>query len=457
MIKKIGEYIKKYNMTKDVDTIIIGVSGGADSMCLLDVLNTLCGEKIAIKVIHINHGLRAAATFEAQYVKEYCDSISVEALVKNVDVISLAKEKGLSTEEAARILRYEAFEEYAAKYPNAKIAVAHNMNDQSETVLFNLFRGSSVSGICGIRPVRDNIIRPLLCVSREEIEEYLKERNIKYCTDESNLTDDYTRNRLRHNVIPYIEENINTAAVSNMFSLSENILELKEYLDDMTLLAYKECCREDDGIIIDEKKLSLFHAYIKKSVIYKAFGILSGSLKDVEKKHIVAIKELFSLQCGKSINLPYGITALKTYEGVKLLKKSDSDQKKEEQIYELPVNGSIKFGDYTINTRIISVKEADKSDIPKEKYTKWFDYDRIKGMLKVRTRQSGDYIITDKSGGRKSVKKYFTDEKVPADLRDQIPLICNGDEVIYIAGMRDSSGYFISETTENILEISVSK
>ena len=182
---KIKEYIECNNMLAGKERIVVGVSGGADSMCLLSVLLELCKGKQEISVIHVHHGLRENADAEAEYVRKYCDTINVPCRVVNVDVKGKAASEGLSTEEAARILRYEAFAKETGGDDAAVIAVAHNMDDQAETMLHNLFRGSSLNGLCGIKPVRDNIIRPLLCVSRKEIEAYLSERDIKYeCSGE---------------------------------------------------------------------------------------------------------------------------------------------------------------------------------------------------------------------------------------------------------------------------------
>ena len=301
------------------ERIVVGVSGGADSMCLLSVLLELCKGKQEISVIHVHHGLRENADAEAEYVRKYCDTINVPCRVVNVDVKGKAASEGLSTEEAARILRYEAFAKETGGDDAAVIAVAHNMDDQAETMLHNLFRGSSLNGLCGIKPVRDNIIRPLLCVSRKEIEAYLSERDIKYCTDESNLTDDYTRNKLRHNILPYVTENINGGALRNMFSVSEDLALAHDYFKGEVDRAYADTVNKGMGtleIIMD--KYELLHPYIQSALLYRAFGEMSGALKDVEKKHIRIIADLFNKQVGRVADLPYGIRAKRTYGGVSL-------------------------------------------------------------------------------------------------------------------------------------------
>ena len=435
---------------------IIGVSGGADSMCLLDVLHTLYGDTLNLSVLHVHHGLRENADMEAEYVRNYCDTIGVPCKIIKVDVKSKAAE-GLSTEEAARILRYEAFYKEAGDSETSCIATAHNMDDQAETMLHNLFRGSSLNGLCGIKPVRDNIIRPLLCVSRAEIEEYLSERGIQYCTDESNLTDDYTRNKLRHNVLPYVTDNINAGALRNMFSVSEDLALANDYLTGEIDKAYKETVKAGTGSLeIIKEKYDILHPYIQSAVLYKSFVKLSGALKDVEKKHIRIIADLFDKQVGRSADLPYGIRAERTYDGVSL-KHVDAGEECPSGSIAMIAPGEYDFNGIKISLELIEankISDTKQFNINTDSSTKWFDYDKI-DMLCVRYPDDDDYLIISEKGDKKDLGKFFKDEKVPRQERKSIPVICDGHSVIYIYGMRDGAGARIDSNTNKILKITV--
>ena len=439
------------------ERIVVGVSGGADSMSLLSVLLELCKGKQEISVIHVHHGLRENADAEAEYVRKYCDTINVPCRVVNVDVKGKAASEGLSTEEAARILRYEAFAKETGDDDAAVIAVAHNMDDQAETMLHNLFRGSSLNGLCGIKPVRDNIIRPLLCVSRKEIEAYLSERDIKYCTDESNLTDDYTRNKLRHNILPYVTENINGGALRNMFSVSEDLALAHDYLKGEVDRAYADTVNKGMGtleIIMD--KYELLHPYIQSALLYRAFGEMSGALKDVEKKHIRIIADLFNKQVGRVADLPYGIRAKRTYGGVSLRYMDEVTEGLSAAVV-MTAPGIYDFDGKKVILELTgaeNISDTDRFNIDTNSSTKWFDYDKI-DMLCVRYPDAGDYIVISEKGDKKDLGKYFKDEKVPGEDRKRIPVICDGHSVIYIYGMRDGAGARIDKDTKNILKITV--
>ena len=203
MLERVRAYAEKYQMIRPGDRIVAGISGGADSVCLLFLLRELCREKGAgLFAVHVNHGLRGAEAGEDEaYVRKLCGELKVPLRVFSFDVRGRAREEHLTLEEAGRLCRYEAFEEEAERIGGTRIAVAHHAGDQAETVLFQLFRGSGLKGLAGIRPVRDNVIRPLLCTGREEIEAWLTERGIEWRTDSTNLTTDYTRNRIRGEIL----------------------------------------------------------------------------------------------------------------------------------------------------------------------------------------------------------------------------------------------------------------
>lgn len=453
MIEKVKKYINDNNLIKGDEHIVLGVSGGPDSVCLLHVMMAVCKDVSRLHVIHVHHGLRESADRDEIFVKELCMKNEVDIQVVHVDVKKYASENNLSEEEAGRILRYEAFDKKAnvlrENGHDVKIAVAHNMNDNAETILLNIFRGSGIRGIAGIKNKRDNIIRPLLNIERNEIEQYLKDNNIGYCLDETNDTDDYSRNRIRHNILPVAVDGVNKGAIKNMARLSEHATEALDYIDSETEKAYRKYSVNKNGnILIKNEVLEECHSYIVKAVIYRCFGEVSKSLKDVESVHIDLIVDFFHKQTGRKLDLPYDVCAVKSYEGI-VISKNQTIHKNEQVQITFPCEK--KYGKYKISCVI---EANDKCAYPREKYTKWFDYDKIKGTLMLRERGDDDYICIS-STGTKSLSKFFVDEKVPQLERDDIPIIAMGNEILWIIGYRDSFRYRIDDSTKNILKIHV--
>ena len=242
MKQKILETIKKYNLIESGDKIVIGVSGGPDSICLLNILNQIKNElNFEIYVAHINHMIRKEADEETEYVKDFCKKINVECFVKRIDVEKIANNLKRGTEETGRKIRYDFFEEILQKTNSNKIATAHNNNDKIETILMNILRGSGTSGLKGIEPIRDNkYIRPLIEISRDEIEEYCKEYKLEPRIDKSNNENVYTRNKIRNVVIPYIKKEFNPNIIKTINRLSDVSVEENEYLNKITEEAFEK-------------------------------------------------------------------------------------------------------------------------------------------------------------------------------------------------------------------------
>ena len=248
MIEKVKNYVKQYKMLVPGDIVVAGVSGGADSLCLLFMLKELAEEiPLQLAVVHVNHGIRKEAEEDAAYVEQICKGLNVPFFLKEADVEAIAKSQGISTEEAGRNVRYEAFSEVLTQFTEGelhtfskkgKIAVAHTANDRAETMLFHLFRGTGLTGLSGIKPVRDRVIRPLLCLDREEIERYLEKKEIAFCIDRTNNEDTYTRNKIRHHILPFAEKNICTGTVSHMNKTAEMLLETEEFSSRAQMAAF---------------------------------------------------------------------------------------------------------------------------------------------------------------------------------------------------------------------------
>ena len=329
-LEKIENYIRQYHMIEKGDRIVIGVSGGADSVCLLMALCSL-QEKLGFQVLvcHVNHELRGeeAAQDEA-YVEMLCHKMQVPFFAFHENVELIAKKRKESLEEAGRYVRRQAFEQLCREQGGTKIATAHHSNDNAETMLLNMARGTGLRGLCGIRPVYGKWIRPLLELSREEIEQWLKDCEISYCIDETNQEDEYTRNRIRHHIIPVLEEQVNTRAIEHFVKLSEQAEEIYEYLEKQTDQAWNICAEQTDGfqsgkeIFLRAEEMKHLDPVIKKFLIQRAVSEVAEAQKDIESRHIQAILQLFERQTGRQIDLPYSITAKRMYEGV-LLAKDD--------------------------------------------------------------------------------------------------------------------------------------
>lgn len=301
MLNKVKETIEKYNLIDKNDKIVVAVSGGPDSISLLDILYKL---NYNICVAHVNHGLRENAIIDQKFVEDFCNKRNIPCFVKQIKLKELKVK--MTLEEAGRKERYDFFYEIMKNQKCNKIATAHNSNDNAETVIMNIIRGSGVSGLKGIEPIRDNVIRPLIEITRKEIEAYCKENELDPRHDESNDEDIYTRNKVRLKVIPYIEENINSNVVNNINRLSSIVLEEEKYIEKETEKAYNECliASEENRNVYNLKKFNSLDIVIKKRLIKKFIINLLGNAKDIEKIHIDDIVKLCDKNIGGKFLMP---------------------------------------------------------------------------------------------------------------------------------------------------------
>ncbi|MBP5197682.1 MAG: tRNA lysidine(34) synthetase TilS [Lachnospiraceae bacterium] len=454
--QKVFSYMEEHNMVKAGDSIVVGVSGGADSLCLLFMLSKFSKDKnISLRVVHINHGIRLEASKEAEYVEEICEKLHIPFNLVESDVRKFAEDNKLSEEEAGRIKRYEAFRE-AALPVNGKIAVAHNLNDRSETMLFNLFRGSDIRGLGSIRPVNGNIIRPLLVLTREEIEEYMSDIGTAFCTDSTNLTDDYSRNKIRHNILEYAEENIIHGAVKNIARGAEVLDSINDYLDEVTRTESEKVTTEKG---IDIEKVLLLHPVIRGRILYSALVSAAGRAKDVEEVHVKVIENLMRLSGNHRADLPYSIVAVKEYGFLRFEKKTLLEEFAKptgEFEYRFEPQKVFKLGSgEEIGFRIIETGGPVRN-FPTDAYTKWLDCDKIRQPIVVRTRRDSDYMtIRDGQGNtvHKSLSDYMITEKIPPSERDRICLVAEGSHVLWLVGYRISEYYKTGPDTRKVLEI----
>ena len=446
MYRKFVEFIEKNKLFEKNEKLVVGVSGGADSVCLLSLLCKYREDTfLDITVVHINHGIRSEATEDARFVERLCETYKVPFILKEVCVCELAKQWNMSTEEAGRKVRYEAFAE-ALGSKLGKIVVAHNQNDVAETVIFNLFRGSGSAGLVGIRAKNGNIVRPLLCFSRKEIEKYLEENQLNYCIDKTNLTDDYTRNKIRNHILPYAENEVAKGCISHICNTATLLKEQEEYLDIQTEAELKKTVVFDDkrmSCSLDRQVFLELHVYMQKRLLHKMLCYMAGSQKDITGKHVESVLGLFEKEGMKRVDLPYNLQAKSEYDKVCI-------EKKEDRVREDRVESDLQEAK-GFTFRVFSAKMPDT--IPEKPYTKWFDYDKIEGSPIIRTRREGDYLMVHGGNHKKSLGRYFIDEKVPKDKRDEVLLLADESHIMWVIGGRISDFYKITEKTKQIIEI----
>ena len=439
-MKKVCEYIKLNNLLDKKDNIILGVSGGADSVCLLYIMNELKSEyDLDITVVHINHMIREIAGRDEDFTRNLCEKLGIKFISHKTDCPAISERDGISLEEAGRNERYRLFNETGEKEygkDKYKIAVAHHMDDLAETLIFNMARGTGINGLASVKCKSGNIIRPLLCVTRAEIEECLLGAGAEYVNDETNFSDDYARNKIRHKIIPTMNE-ITEKAVNHMASCAGQLGEIEDYLKIQTDLLWEKYIRESENEILILDSVLSEHPALVKRVIHRALTEVAGRARDISAIQIEAVLNLFELQTGRKRDLIYNMEALRVYDGVKIaIKKEVSEEDKEN------ILGSLHF----------EIKDRDFSqNIPTDLYTKWFDYDKIKYSLNVRFRREGDYLTVNDKNAKKLLSDYMTNEKIPSEKRDEIPLLADGDHILWVAGYRISNYYKVTDETKKIV------
>ncbi len=469
MLKKVQKTIQKINMISPGDKILVGVSGGADSVCLLWVLSALAKDmEFSLEVVHVEHGIRGEESRrDAGFVKNLCENFGVFCQEVSVDVPGLCKKTGMGTEEAARSLRYEVFQKLALE-KKAKVALAHHMEDNAETMLFQMVRGSGLTGLSGMQPMRQDekgvtYIRPLMELRRSEIIDFLESHGADWCVDSTNFDLDYSRNYIRSEIIPALEK-INAQAAVHMNHAAEYLRETEDFLQQEMQKAYAEIVKEKDRELeIDIEALQKLHIVLQKEILYEAVTKAVGKRQDITAVHIKDVLALCENQSGRQVSLPEGIAAQREYNQIRLGAKREENQDKQ-VIYISPEDlqqcmeskGSIEVklsesGEKLIFRILSEVSET--GEFPKKPYTKWLSYDKMKQGFCIRNRRSGDYFISDVLGHHKKLKQYFIDEKIPARERDRMWLLAQENLVLWLIGGRISEHIKITKDTKIILEI----
>lgn len=444
-MKNIEKLIVNKNLILKGETVGVAVSGGSDSMCLLHLLNSL-KEKLGFNVVAINvdHNLRENSANDSLFVKNYCDKNNIKLFAYSIDVNSICAEKKLTVEQGAREGRYKIFKKLLDKGQVNKIALGHHLQDQSETILLNIFRGAGLSGACGMELIRDGVyIRPLLHTPKAEIKAYLTYNEIPFVEDESNLDNNFNRNYIRNMIMPLIRTKWANA--------------------DVMLSNFGEVCKQDDefinglidssAIILEREgtvKIALSHFTAQNSIVFrlilKALKIINAST-NVDRKHLQMVKDMtLESENGTKISLPNGVSVIKEYNYItftnKKLKPKQKVWKMQKGTFDIPNIGVMEV----VVTRKFNLDE----------YHNLVDAKKLPKNAVWRFKKDGD-TFTKFGGGTKSLNEYLIDKKVPQRLRNFIPVFAVENEILIVAGLEISAKLKIDENTKSAYGINLIK
>lgn len=465
---KVEQTISRYDLISEGARVLVAVSGGADSVCLLHLLAGMRDmRKYKLFAAHLNHGIRGSeADRDEKYVRALCESLSVRLYAEHADIPTIAKESGLSEEEAGRRARYAFFARICAENKIDVTATAHNKNDQAETVIMRLLRGSGTAGLRGIKYKReDGVVRPLLDVTREEIEGYCREAKLEYKTDSTNLDDGYTRNKIRHTVIPALCE-INPNAVGSIVKCAAAAGEDADFIDGyvrrlQTRLGAPILKSMYKALDIESLGYIKSRAIVSRLIIFCAADAM-GDDYSLERKHLDIIINYAKTEGSGSLSLPGGLRVIKRDGWLEFRPPSDAEYNNSgEKGLNLYNNSEFCIEVepdklYNINNCSIIFRIKPITELTSAERKSAVDYDVIGGdsaRLYIRNRRDGDRIAVYKNGRSRKLKKLFIDLKIPRDERESVPILCTEDNIISAVGVRVGEPYKITKRTEKALVI----
>lgn len=490
VLEKVKRYCEDRELLKENMGMVVGLSGGADSVFLLQALRELRDQyRLRLCAVHVNHGIRGEeAENDEMFSERYAEMLGVPFRKLAGDVPAMAKEWRVGVEEAGREFRYGCLEEVRQELGYDVIAVAHHRDDQAETILLHMLRGSSLRGMGGMRARRDRIIRPLLCVGKEEILGALAQRGIGFCQDSTNEEVRYRRNRIRREILPLLQE-VQEGAAEHLARLGEEMQEVAAYLEGQAETCCREMVQEEKGCLkVDADAFLSIPNALQREVAMRLLEQMAGRRRDLGSVHVAMFRELFVGETGRSLDLPYGLWAWREYSHVFLGKKIGAEESVGDKwtagepaggewTAEEPAGdewtAELQLGkEFTVTTSQgenwvlrpvrsviaaghgVDSKGAERfSAINLKKYcTKCFDYDRMDTMPRFRYWEPGDFLCLDREGHRKKLNRIFVDEKVPAVDRRRIPVLAMGSHVLWIPELNRQSAYFyVTEETQEVL------
>lgn len=459
LMNMVEETIWKKSLLSENDKIVIALSGGADSLCLLDILYKL-KEKygFTLYAAHLNHQIRGTAAHrDALFCATVCDRLEIPFFIRSIDVPLYSQEKKLTLEEAARECRYQFLFELKKLLKADKVAVAHNMDDQVETVLMRIIRGTGLYGLKGMdHSLSSGVVRPLLDVGKKEIIDYLESKGEVWCQDHTNDRAQYTRNKIRLQLVPLMEQ-FSPKVKESIVRMASSLREDSSYIEEAAYTLFRENSYISENTVkLDSDILSHHSPAMKKREIRYAIKEVLQSLKGIETVHLDDVITLMeSSRSYAELNLPRGLHVYKKQNSL-YFTTEELKEKETGFLYSMGKNDRVYLNEIGVEIRTKTIAKAKCLILPTGQYSKAFDLDKIKGNIIVRNRRVGDKIRPMGLGGTKKLKNIFIDEKIPIEQRDRVPIITDSeDNVIWVVGSCISEDFKIDETTENVVRISV--
>jgi tRNA(Ile)-lysidine synthase len=458
MIKKIKQTIKKYDLLEKGERVVVALSGGPDSTALLTVLAPIAQElDLSVIIAHFNHGLRGAESDEDEnFSRDLSEKMGLAFVSGKMDQIK--GKKGISPEDFYRRQRYDFLNKIFEDYQAQKIALGHNLQDQAETVLLNLLRGSGLEGLKGFLPMRDGkFIRPLIEISRQEIISFLNEAGIPYRHDSSNKNKIYLRNQIRSELIPYLKEKFNPKIEENLAQMAEILRPEDEFIRQHVAHALKLSVieRQQDRILLKIADIIKLHPAIRWRLFKTLLESLSPAKNGFSFIHIKSLDNLAQkCESGKIIVLPLGIEARRDYDNLILeRKKVCSKQMKYEYTMNIPGSLYVKERKLTIRSELATKENVDFS----RKNQVYLDLDKIQQPMVIRNRRNGDWFQPLGMQGRQKIKTFFIDHKMPRCERNEIILLVDRLSIIWIENMHLNDRVKITTETKNVLKLDIVK
>ncbi|MBW2219115.1 MAG: tRNA lysidine(34) synthetase TilS [Deltaproteobacteria bacterium] len=472
-LSKVSRTIATYNMFAPGDSVLVGVSGGADSTALLYTLIDLSAElSLTLAVAHFNHEIRKEeADKEAAFVQFLAEKLALPFYIKNENVLSFRKQNRLSLEEAARKLRYRFYFNVAEKKGFNKIALGHHSDDNAEQVLMNLIRGSGLKGLSGIPAIRQNmIVRPLIHSSRKEIEKFIQKRDLRHVLDASNQDSRYLRNRIRNSLLPILEESYNPGIKENLNRLSNIITDEEDWISTFVETEFKKnvVVAKDKSLLFAVSWIEGIHLALKRRILRHAIQIIKGDLRRIEFGHIDAAEELVSCKSGcKSIDLPDGLRVERSDGFVKILKcynksrrgRADCAKAEAAPFNYIFFKTGFKPGVFHIKETgaKLSFSVVDSGSefnvYSSNSGIAFMDMDRVYFPVIVRSIRPGDRFTPLGMTGSQKVKNFFINNKVPRHRRLLCPVLVSRKRIIWLAGYRITDSAKVTSETVKILKI----
>jgi tRNA(Ile)-lysidine synthase len=468
LLKKIADWADRKQVLMPGTAVVAGISGGADSVCLLHILLSLARlRSFSIFAVHINHMLRGSESDgDESFVRGLCAKWQVPLQAYREDVGSFAAENGRSVEEAGRMVRYERFRKVMKETGAQYVAVAHHKDDQAETVFFHLLRGSGLEGLCGMEDVSQWLLRPLLETGRDEIQAYMNRNGLACRTDSSNQDNAYTRNVIRNELFPLIQQKTGFPVATSLLRTARLLRSDRDFLQQMAAAQYERLLlpKENNAVALRREALCGLHPAMAGRCIRMAWKEVTGSVAGLEEKHIAAVLELSGRKAsGQSLQLPKGVFATIEYERLLLAENGRETEGSPFQVplnvpgmTELPERGLLLYA--ALHDREEYEKAFNGFQKPKEtSLCQIFDYGKINKGINIRNRRNGDIFFPYRSPGSKKLKEYLIDEKIPRAKRENIPLLAVDNNIIWVMGFRTSEKYKVDEASKVILSVRAEK